>query len=781
MKIAKIILISAGGAALILLITIGICTQFYLTPEKVTPSLQAALQQHLKRKFSFSTMTVDLFTGIHIKDAVIHKSLPWETEDLLTCDNIIIKPALSGLLAQKLLIRDLTLVNATISLQFSRGKPVSFKGTRQAPQKIHAPLAVLLFPRNINLRKGQLIIHNTAKDTRLKLRDLKIDCNDISLLSSTDFVLSAVLQQAPDAIISCTGSFSLPQRKLSADLQAAAIPLDTWLPLLPANTPRLHSGSLSLTSQVRMHGKAPIDISTDITLDNAALTLMPATAPDNQTTLSPANAKLAFSAAYDLTKNLCTFKNIDGKILASAFSGSGSIQTTGSRSRLSFTVTAPQFSFDDLFARLQRGPTAPFKDMQLTGKAAIRLSISGNLNSRLSPSTIITFKHNPILYPPLGLFQPSLQGEVRVDTRTITLSNLTIGTPHLSITLGGDIKGYNTWPPRSNVRIISSHIDVKHLMNPAQRAGTNIGPFAFGSFRSSGPIRLGNTSFLGVPLKHVQGTYLFENNTLTIRDLQGEIEQGGFSLSAAIDLGVKGLDYHLLLKLNDAPFSSLLRMVNKAPQNIFKADVSGTCAFKGNGTSARDFLHNIKGDALFNFSDAQFRGLKLIPELSRFIKHKDLAQLDLEHAQLQLRLRKSITDVDGSFINPLIELHPTGEVYLDSTLDLETKLNIAPAIFNSSMPLAPYLPQEDGKVSLSLTVGGTLKKPDVSLQKQTMDYLIKESLPKLLMDLLSEREDTPIAEMMEQLTGTLEEEDDDDEAEDEPSAEDEVDTEGLEE
>jgi hypothetical protein len=143
-----------------------------------------------------------------------------------------------------------------------------------------------------------------------------------------------------------------------------------------------------------------------------------------------------------------------------------------------------------------------------------------------------------------------------------------------------------------------------------------------------------------------------------------------------------------------------------------------------------------------------------MPQLSSIIKSDKLQKISFQKANLQFKLRSGAVEVEGALISPMIELHPSGEIGLDSSLDLEANMKISPELFTGSTNLANYLPHEDGWVTLPVKIEGTLQKPIVSLDRDTLNYIIKETLPRLLMDMLGEAADNSTDAISDNSSGT---------------------------
>jgi hypothetical protein len=167
--------------------------------------------------------------------------------------------------------------------------------------------------------------------------------------------------------------------------------------------------------------------------------------------------------------------------------------------------------------------------------------------------------------------------------------------------------------------------------------------------------------------------------------------------------------------------------------------LSGSCSLSGRGTTPAGFRENLTGDALLTLGNGRVKGFSLPPQLMTFLKPDEIGKLDFTEARFQLQLRNgSVHLAGGALISQKMEVHPSGDIGLEGALDLTATLKIAPELFAADSKLPSYLPHEAGWVTLPILIKGTLQKPRVTLSDEAMTYILEETLPKLLMELMSE-------------------------------------------
>ncbi len=740
MKAIKIITLSTLCVVICIAVLISISAKMYLKPEIIKDTLRFELEKQFKRPVSIRTVEIHLLQGILLHDVQIQKSLPSEHQNIFSCEKVDLAYSLVPILFKKLLIRKITVTNPHIHLKYNTGKPFRLIGMQRPYQPDNTTLGIIFLPKSIFVRRGTITLHDQKNAGSFALRHVELTVDNLSIISPSAFTIAASTHKGNASDVSCTGELHIRNKELQADITLSKIALEPFGDYLKKHNIPLQKGFLDAQSHLIVTASKSMIMTGTCLLSKASLAILPSAGSDQYLGLDSLDATLNFESVYEIPKGRLTLKSVKGSILSSPYEGSGVIRYKNRAPVITGSLRSDAFVLDDIFDRLQPGPYGIIKNLKLSGNTAIRISLNGKLDAALFPTVLINLRNNQILYPGLGSFRPEVQGSIRIDNKNISLADLKIGIPHASVTLAGDISDYRQWPPRSNVKVVSSYLNFYDLFTPAETASYDeIGPLDLDKLSFKGPIRLGNISFFGMALGNVTGKYLFENNTLFIKNLKGSIEQGDFNLSTTVDFAKKGFDYYLHLEIDDAPLKTITSVFPNVDSRFFDGEISGTSALKGTGTEPLSFIKNLKGDALLNIYNGSVRGLALMPQLTSFVKSSELREIKLNKAQLQLRLRNGIVGVDGIFLSPRLEMYPVGEARLDSSLDLEAKLRVAPEIFTGSTSIARYLPQDDGWTSLPLTIQGTLYDPDVSLSEEAIQFILKESLPRLLADILSEK------------------------------------------
>jgi len=757
MKRLKTILIIILATCLVVTIITFFFARTYLKPETVKESIISEIQQYTQQPVSIGEIEVSLLQGITLKNCRIGMARGPGEENALFCPQVFIQHGFFPLLLKKLFVRKIVLSAPEITANLERSASFAATGSKSPgkPSDRHSAsvLDVVFLPKSIEINDG--VVFFPGMEKQFHLENMQASAGKISLLFPFTVTLSASLPGSTEPDIQCTATLSVPKKELTGKASVEKLPLKHFEKYLAAADIPVRGGDVTVNAHFEVEKLPTLSISGSAQLSDASLAV---TVADIQTAANNADASIDFTSEYNMSNKSLVVRELTGTVLSQPFQAHGSIKG----SLMDFTILSDDFSPGSLFKNVTLGPTHPLGQARLGGNVDLKMLIKGTLGKRILPTVFLKLKNNRLLYPPLGYLQPEFQGKLSLDTRNISLDTLTIGASGSFITLSGAVMDYMKWPPKSNLKVVSSQLNVQELFN--QEPGSTeleIGPFDFKELAFQGPIKLGDRNFFNIILHDVQGQYLLKDNRFSIEKLTGGIDQGSFTLSTTVDLGVKGLDYYSYLDLKDVPTEALLRTY-PAYRNFIEGAVSGRCALKGSGTLPNTALQNLRGDGFFYMRNGVVKNIQFPSAFASVVATEKLREIPFSTASLELKFIKGNLELDGVFISPDAEFYPSGEIELDTTLDITVKVKISPQLLTGLEGFTKYMPLEDEMITLLLDITGTVEKPQVALDKSSLDYIIKKTVPSLLMDLLSEGEErdseASFDELFESLSEMIEEE-----------------------
>ena len=755
-KLKAILLIALAGVAVFALALL-LYAKLTLTPEKVRQTLAAEVSHYLRRDISCKEIQVGWLGGIRLNGVILHKSFPWEEDDLLSCPELRIKVRLIPLLLGKLFIKEVLFQEPHISLfQRELGQYISVYGQIQRRKTISTgsqqpPFSVIFLPTHLEVRSGSVVLKSTARELpkpiTVSLADVRMLITNVSPLFAFPFTMSAQVAGTQPSVFTCNGEVSVPRQKLTATISLGNTDLSTFKEYFKFYQMPVKSGVVKLDSKLELEELKALKVSGSLQLQDVAVGV--ASFVQNgvaqDVTLEGADATLNFGALWNIAQQVITFQKLDGTVLSSSYTGEGSVKGIGETPYVKLVLKAEDFPLENFFKRLSAKLPWMLDGASLSGKADMTVNLEGELPNSVFTKFSINFKGNRLNYKPLGGFQPDLEGTGTVDNNRIALRDLKIGVRGSTITLAGEVLNYLKGTPQSDIRIVASHIKLSDFMLTGASAEDaekeEVGPFDLKGLTLGGPIDMGSVAFLGMLVNNLRGNYMLADNQLSLKELTGTIGQGQFRLAGAVNLGVKGLDYSLDLNLDRASFKELSKIVSPMYENFVDGTISGNCTVKGNGVTPLRFVKNLEGKGFFTVQNALFKGLSL-GTIGSFIRMDGGDGLRFDQGQVQLKLRDGTVDINGGFVSPDMGLYPNGSVGFDSSLNIDTVMKLSPAFSRRMMSekILQYFPQEDGWIALPVEIRGTVYEPQISLSKEVMNVFIEKVMPAVLNEMLKDKQ-----------------------------------------
>ena len=762
MKTLRTIVLILIAAALLLAVIVVLYAQITLTPLKVRQTFVAEIAQYLQREISFGSVQISLFDGIRLKDVVLHKSFPWEEDDVLMCPDVTVNIRLLPLLLNRLFIKGIVLYSPQVRFyQRDLGQYISLSGQlskRNAvpSSKSTSLFSVIVLPGHVEVRSGTVTVKSTAREfpqpVIVALDHVQMLISDVSLLFSFPFSITARINQNDASVFTVNGKISVPKRSLAADISLTNADLSILRDYLNLYKIPVQGGIATIDSKLEIDKFESVKLTGNVHLQGMSVGIASFIDKEaqQQIYLEGAEAKLNFATMWDIPKQLLTFQKIEGTVFSGAYHGEGFIKGIGTDPYVKLVLKADDFPLENIFRHLPRNLPFMLDQASISGKADLTMNVEGKLPDSVFTKFRIMFKGNRITYKPLGGYQPDIEGIGLVDTTKIALSDLKIGIKKSTITLAGEIRNYLGGAPQANINIVSSNINAADFLlsdktTPEEAEKEEVGPFDLRGLTLGGPIDMGSISFAGMAINNLNGTYTLEGNQLRLKELMGSIGEGAFKLTGLVDLGVKGLDYSLNLRLDQASLKNLAQALSPSYQNFVDGTISGTSTLSGNGVTPVRFMKNLKGEGLFTMRDALIKGLPSMGAIASFIRMDGGDGFRFDQAQVQYKLHDGAVDVDGSFTNKDLGLYPAGQIGLDGSLNVDTIMKISPNLAGRmvSDKIRQYLPQEDGWTVLPVEIRGSFYDYRVALKKDVMDIFIEKVLPAVLNDLLKDKVNTP--------------------------------------
>ncbi len=339
-----------------------------------------------------------------------------------------------------------------------------------------------------------------------------LSAEDISVVFPFRVSISANLPESKDKEITCETTINVLKKEADCNIKIDKVPIKQLSAFLEAQEITLKDGFLSIDSNISYHDPE-VMIQGSASLNKASVELP---VKYKRLKMQDINSDIKFKASYLLPEKKLTIEDITGSLLSQKFAGKGSVVIKpGTDPVLDLSIASDDFSLKQLFDRIDIDLESPFYGLSISGNIGIKAAIKGTPGKNISPIVSINLKKgNRIIYPPLANLQPEFIGNITLDKRNISVKTLSISALGSSVAFTGNIPDYTTWPPRTNLKVTASKLNLNPLFNEDPDLSgpeplEDIGPFNFKKFSSKGPLKPGQHLFAGMPLNNVRGELCF--------------------------------------------------------------------------------------------------------------------------------------------------------------------------------------------------------------------------------------------------------------------------------
>ncbi len=365
--------------AILLFLIIGTITALflgiksYLTPEKVSKLISKKLETAIHHKVKLGPIETG-FSSATIQGVTILPNTPNETVPLIHVNTVSLSFSLIPLLQKKLVIGDIVVEAPTIHVvrekdgrlnwqkEFTKiswhlekmkenSEPratLSLVPAAYAAEATRPHKAFTIRVDKIGIRNGTL---NWEDRTLLpvykaSLTSLQVDVTNFSLKAPFAFKAQARFKRKKEATVATKGTMNLKEKEIQGTATITSLDLQDIAPYLyqyRQDAPAIVSGTGNLTLQLSTKGWTIWHVEEKLTLTSLILSKQRQKSP-------PINADLTAIATLDRDKGLFHLKELEGKILNSDFTLTGTLKGwKGTASPVgSFSFTSNKMDVDTL-------------------------------------------------------------------------------------------------------------------------------------------------------------------------------------------------------------------------------------------------------------------------------------------------------------------------------------------------------------------------------------------------------------------------------------------------
>ncbi len=666
----KIVTIALVLSSVVLLIIVGLifAARSYLTDERVRTYIVAASEKSLGRQVVLGAIEVSIFKGITIKDFVIQEKD--SNKPFVKAENFVLKYQLLPLLSKSLVIDELKLVGATLSVKKKTDGNFNFSditGKADAKEPKEQTVTGSGLPFKLQIRSFSL--KNTVieyAEPAGKLSKARIEINaDLGLLSPST------------GVISSGGSFRITI--------AEAILKDNPHPIRDLTSQGTYKIVLDLTTK-----KA------DILEVKADIAKAPFTIKGYISYGDPAS----FSLNLDMPETKLT----PMQQAASPFLPEGSALDGAA----SFAVTAEKSA--------STGNSLTFKGRLIMNNVAVtakgyRPVFNGTIG--FTPD-LIHFDNIRLI---AGESSADVSGQIRNYGRE---PDLRVSIKAKALNLDALTSTGQTSVP-GKVAAPSSKKEEKEFE-----------PMSKTKMRAEGSVAIDNLTMKGVSIQNFRTAFEFRDNILKIPSVTGNTLSGSFTLQSAIDLSKRGTVYTLNADTNGIKLEDITKAFAPKAQETLYGSLYGKMNLSGAGTLKENIKRNLKGKGAFTIKNGKIKNAQISSSLLAFLGLQDLREIPMDKADSAFTIANSIVNLTTLITSKDLILDEKGTIGMDEGLDLgiivKVSEKLAPKLISQSS-ISQFLSEEQGWTYIPVRVSGSITKPSYSID---MRYVGKKATEKLL-------------------------------------------------
>jgi AsmA protein len=257
-----------------------------------------------------------------------------------------------------------------------------------------------------------------------------------------------------------------------------------------------------------------------------------------------------------------------------------------------------------------------------------------------------------------------------------------------------------------------------------------LGPFDIPLY-AVGTITVAETVWKGLAIKDFVAQYELKDNVFRLIRMDGQVAGGGFSNSARVDLGKKGLIYSADLGLKGIQSDPLITaFVPKASGSLFGA-MNLVFKLEGSGTEWQTIKRYLSGNGNVHVVDGRLVSPVLMSGLSSFLQMPELNDIQFDNFDGQFKVIDGIVKVDGKMLSKTLKLFPQGTVGLDGSLQLALDTRLSPELsskLDQKSAAVKYLADNDGWTRLPILLNGSLDSPSFGLDPKGLQEQAAKAL-----------------------------------------------------
>lgn len=748
------------AVSILLCVALVVLIQTQLTPERVRLAVLPVIEKQLGRPVDLGTIEIGIFSGIFIRDLVIHE--PQSADIFLTVGTARLSYRLWALFKGQLAIREILLDQSVITIvrnpdgnfNFTDLLPVeqttatatdASREVETVSVSLESPFELLI--DHISFRNGKILfidkLINPAAPFRYTFSQLNLNVRQFSLEKAFPLDLSVVLNSSR---IDLSAQINLARQSGEALLRLSPLDLIPFAPYyrnqLPGNL-----GSALLELNIDLDWRPNRLLSRGkITLDKVDMVLREL--PDMP--FRDLSLSTDYAIDYDFELKSLDVSTFLLKYNDIRFALQGQLDFSRTDPLVDGTLALERLDLRSAVLSLPQALTRQLQPFSPAGEmtAQMRLYGSVSVGPKLLHSAQIKLTN---VQATVQNLRARLNGDISYGQDRTVSDNLVLNVGDQQARLSFAISNLLSSPQTGTFEISSRDLDLNQFLPEDKRARPvgeqvpttvlteELGPYDL-PLNLTGTLTVERLRYRQLLLQQVRAAIQLKDNHLTVAPVQGRIGEGRFTATGALDLGVKGLLYQGEMTLAQPDLATLLNGLFPAVQQRVSGQVRWHNNFSGRGTAAKTLLQALQLDGEVQLSQGVISGSPLLEQISWFLDSPDLKAVTFRDFQGSYRMANGTTRIDSYLDGSQVKLTPKGTIGIDGSIDMSLATLLAPEVLKkmgASEQLKQAFVDSNGWGVLPLQISGSLNSPRVdfdtgALQKQALERAQQELGDRLI-------------------------------------------------
>jgi len=421
----------------------------------------------------------------------------------------------------------------------------------------------------------------------------------------------------------------------------------------------------------------------------------------------------------------------------------GTAAKVGSTPAIALTTTLIAKDVAKLVAELPPSVTEKAQKLALAGGLELRLKLTGETKTPKQLLQSGEIKLSSIQLTAGGT-RPSLSGLLLLGKDSIESKDLKVTVAGQQLGVG--LKGTNliAGPIMLALAIQGDKLDLNQVLPPsaakpaAPVAGVAApkaepGPMNL-PLKAGGTVRLNSVLYRTLTISNMSMAWKLADNVFTLDSLKGGLSGGSFSISARVNLGVKGYSYNSQLTVQGVQADQLVSaFAPKAAGSVF-GSMGFAAQLQGSGTLPESIKRNLSGQGNFAITDGKLTGSGFMEVLAGYLKADQLRVLRFGRYIGTFGIKGGVVTLNSELNGSDARIKTSGTVDFEKRLNMSLDTRLSPAITSQIArgDFGRYLTDSQGWGVIPLKVSGTIGSPGFSLDAALAGAHLKGKLQEEL-------------------------------------------------